>query len=240
MIELYRRSFGLFFGYFPFFAFIAALFLAIEHFGFGDNAGASFFVYTLIALYCHKLLLAKEPVSNKWIWRGSVGAKDETNPLAGGTWPFFWRSGVFMIFLVAIMLLITFGSASLFDGLAADISGLVVLFSVIGTVTTLGVALALIGTVFPAAAIGGDAALDRAFKRGRKTFWITLLRFVVGPGLVTFATLGVVLLFPAQTDGLVPNVMFELIGMFSTCLSATALCLAYEKAELQLASTTSD
>ena len=241
MIELYRRSFGLFFGYFPFFAIMAALFVAMDHFG-PEGGTSEAIVDIFIAFYCHKLLLAKEPISKKWIWTGWFAKTEQENPLAGKIWPFFWRAGVFYLIYSAIAMALVLLIFVLLDGEGAGRSQSVAMIASVLASPVLVPLLALLGTVMPAVIVGEDASLARAFRRGRKTFWITMLRFAFGPCLVSLVQIliATLMVLSGYTKAPVPSLLFALINIFITCLSIAALCLAYEEAELQLASTTSD
>lgn len=99
--------------------------------------------------------------------------------------------------------------------------------------------LLIFGTLLPAAAIGGDATLKRAWRRGAHTFPKTLVRFVLGPGLIS--SLPFVLASLNTNWAVVPGASTLFFGTslflsaFAAHLSAVALSMAYHEGEAALA-----
>ncbi|MEM9392483.1 MAG: hypothetical protein AAGA38_01400 [Pseudomonadota bacterium] len=100
--------------------------------------------------------------------------------------------------------------------------------------------LAFFGTVFPASVRGGNTKLGVAFRRGQATFWTTLARFLIGPGL--WMIYGIALLnlgFDLIPDALKSLTMGDLavsaassmVGLMNTLLVAVILSLAYQETE---------
>ncbi|MEO1139140.1 MAG: hypothetical protein AAFW87_06755 [Pseudomonadota bacterium] len=186
----------------------------------------------LLAFYCHRMVLLRE--THPW-----VGTFSHLKTPIVGPGPFLLR------FLVVGVILIGFAVvlAWLTGRLQEDMQNALLL----SLLVPYGAFLALFGTLFPAAAVGGDASLSAAFARGKASFGRTLLRLIMGPLVFSVVTTIIFAIFEQAilrlalegglgATGLTLGIRsLELCRMlalsFTTLLVATALGLAYEENE---------
>ncbi|KIC09625.1 hypothetical protein RA19_15005 [Leisingera sp. ANG-M1] len=236
---MYARAGRTFGGNFPLFAIFSAIPVALDLFIEFANVrsssgaiGANLFLYALITLYSHRLLL-----SGKSIPFSAMFGRKQNSPLEGPQKPFMLRLVAFWLFSAVVWALFCWAVYQIAGGEGRDVLYVVMIIALVPAAPVVYVALALFGTVFPAAAALQDAAMSNALARGKKTFWRTLFRLIAGNGLFTLAALaGATFLFFAVGGGI--NFALEtflsflsgLVGLFGIHLTATALCMAYEEA----------
>jgi hypothetical protein len=191
--------------------------------------------YGFVAYLAHRSALQGPVPSGR---RGRQIAREAFELKA--TWPFLWRYFAAIPFVAAIMLAILFIVSPLFT-LENETARIVVL----GIAVSVGMflsalVLAQYGTVFPAAAVGGDKRLATASRRGRLTFWRTMARFLLGPALSTVLGLAILSvafdILPEYRGDFDPLAFLLtlagwLLGLVNTVLCAVVLSLAYLEAE---------
>ncbi|WP_425090540.1 hypothetical protein [Tropicimonas sp. S265A] len=186
--------------------------------------------YGLVAYLAHRTAVLGPPPS---------GQAREVFELSS-KWPFLWRYFATVPFVAAVMLAVLFMASPLL-ALENETARIFVLgVSVSVGLLLFALVLAQFGTVFPAAATGGDKRLASASRRGRLTFWRTMARFLIGPALCT--TLGLAILSVAVDALPTYRGTFDLfvfllsmagwlLGLINTVLAAVVLSLAYLEAE---------
>lgn len=202
-----------------------------------STLGGALVVYAMIALYAHRAILLGETMR----WRDSFKrAKSDATPAKFG--PFLWRMFGWWLFAGTIwlcsFLILRWLFLPSFKGLTSDEFAGAVIISLIPTVIVTLPVLAALGTVLPAAAVGGDDRLAAAWRRGRQTFWRTLGR-IWGGNILFFVIANGVLLWLIPTTGVIVidgafQILFELVGFFAILLTASALSLAYQRADAAL------
>ena len=119
------------------------------------------------------------------------------------------------------------------------------LLSSIPAAIVYGIVLSLIGTVFPAVAIGADKSLKTALQRGKLRFWKTLGRLAFGPFILSLLGVIGLIAFIRYLEGAgfnvssaavdIPlSVLAYCINLGSILLAVTALSMAYIEAEKML------
>ena len=104
------------------------------------------------------------------------------------------------------------------------------------------IVLSLLGTVFPAVAIGADRSLKTAFQRGKLRFWKTFRRLAIGPFALSLSGMAALAAFIGYLGGAgfnvssapvdIPlSVLAYCINFGSILLAVTALSMAYQEAE---------
>ncbi|KPU84365.1 hypothetical protein JI58_04220 [Marinosulfonomonas sp. PRT-SC04] len=224
------------------FGFLVGLLVVMEQF-FEINAGVQFVMGASLALFSHRMILLDENYGAADLFKRS-GPSGQKPPMLS----FFLVSGIgFVVFLLLLgvtfylLFHVVFG-ANLDD--KAQLAGALYI-SIIPAAGGYGIVLSLIGTVFPAVAIGADRGLKIAFQRGELRFWKTLGRLAIGPfalsllglvGLVSFAgylELAGFDISRALVD--IPlSVLAYSINFGSLLLGVTALSMAYQEAEIIL------
>lgn len=240
MFRMYARAGRVFLGNFPLFAFFAAIPVAIDIvIEFADvrsSSGsmvANLILYAMITLFSHRLLLSGE--------RAAIGAmfhKKKDSPLEGPQKPFMLKLMVFWLLSAVAWGLSSWGIYQAAGEQGPEILYGVMIMGLLPAAILVYIALALFGTVLPAAAALKDAGFSIALIRGKRTFWVTLLRLVTGNGLFTLAGFGsvfslILVMSSSMTFGLETFLSFiaGLVGLFGILLTATALCMAYEDCE---------
>lgn len=222
-----------------FFGSYVVLLVVVEQF-FEINGGASFVIGALLALYTHRMILLDENFGGADLFKRH-GPNGQKPPM----FSFFLVSGIGAL---VFMLLLGLGFYVLFY-LLLDVNldnkerlmGAVSL-SLIPAAGVYGLLLSLIGTVFPAVAIGADRSLKTAFQRGKLRFWKTLGRLAIGP--FAFTLLGAFGLIAAtgylERTGYnissapvdIPlSVLAYCVNFGAILLAVTALSMAYREAE---------
>jgi len=228
MVSMYARASRVFGRNCLFFAGYAAVPTALDTFFQGSvGAFASIVLFSLLAFYSYRIVSSGVTLSLKESLTGRP-----KGPLGGSMFPFLWRYWVFgfLIFiLLAVFAAVAFMAAAgrialtpediaLPSFAAASLAGLI--------------PLSLIGTVLPASALFEDASVKRAFAIGRRSFWRTSARLLVGGGLVSVVSLmltpGAFAILP---EGFLMLFAAYLSSAYSIVLTATALCMAYEKGQ---------
>lgn len=214
----------------------ASLTTVLEEIDLGTSfTGLKLVLSAVLAFYCHRMLL----VGDDFGW-DQVFAKRDKNQDDIKFWPFLWRlfvSTLLFIIMVSVIYFLIRGFVTPYAQ-GAEAVFLAYLLSAIIALPLAGVALALFGTVFPAAAINSDTSLRSAYNRGKQRFLITLWRLFFGFFCFTAVSMAlyvaVIRNFGLDTTDTGPvyyllSFAATLAGSFSTLLGATALSLAYEE-----------
>ena len=236
---MYKIAWGVFVKALPLLFLLGVLIEAfVLFFGQGAaNAGAEFILAVSLALLFHRVILLDEDIS---LWGR---AKDHDGVFAKLPFlPFLGRfflvmlplAVIFILSVVALWPLITRGGTfSSYAFFSAMIPAVLVFPFWAGGV----------GTMLPAAATGGDASWKAAFCRGRQTYWATVGRLWVGPILFVVLSIAVVVVllsvapisdaatFFASSVGFAISVVVTIVGFVPPLLTATALSMAYRRAE---------
>lgn len=172
-----------------------------------------------------------------------TGKKFKTSKLFGSNEnlnKFVWRYIGMVLVLVPLAFFGAFLSGRI--GLGRDVAeGLIPIV----TVVLYGAVLAVFGTMFPAAAVGENAPLKAATRRGGQTFWMVVSGFLSGPllsGLIVLATI-----YLASSAGVSADVMnedgtYSIVGTvfsffanvlfyYTSAIGVVVLCDAYRRAE---------
>lgn len=110
------------------------------------------------------------------------------------------------------------------------------------------VAFGLFGTTLPAVVMGEGYSFRRAFMRGKKTFFPTVRKIIIGPVAILITTTAFSIVYPLYTGNgrvfdadfniyllnLVPEVVLALVGAFATVQTAVILSKAYVTGEEEL------
>ncbi len=213
---------------YPLFLIAALAFAGIEAAGFEMNGGVSVAICGLIALYSHRMVLLNE----NYGWTGKPDLlPGERMPV----WAFFWRYGLFFVVLMILVLgtffkMLPNGSPDE----AKRVFGIMLSMLIISPF--FAVFLTLFGTVMPAAAVGGDRSFCRAFYRGRKRFWTTIIRLILGPGFITVLNFILAVLLASIGISAVANFissfLLNFVSFIPVHLTAVVLSLAYREAEV--------
>ncbi|WP_372571188.1 hypothetical protein [Ruegeria jejuensis] len=231
MIKVYARALRTFAANFMLFFALSVVMALLKLFlDSSSTNGASLVFYTLVALFCHRLLLTEERTTKADIF---PGRKD--GPLAGRLWPFCWRMGLFWLFAACVwgfFFYLIFGLLPEVDKGSVFGAGMLAL---VPAALVFYVVAALVGTVLPAAAMEGDMSITTAFRRGRGSFWKTIWRLIAGNGLFSIVSLVALIALASHIPvnagpviGTALGILGEVSGMFTIMLTAAALCLAYE------------
>jgi hypothetical protein len=195
------------------------------------QVGASVFAFGFIALIAHRVVLLDEDYG----W-STVFKRSDAGAVRLPIWGFFWRYGLLvLVFSGVLMALSIYVATSTEIGRSQET--VVVVFSTGFVVSIVMAALVgLIGTVLPAAAVGGDTRFAVALQRGRKRFWKTMGRFVAGPVVVFIVSVIVMGGLAMQDAGhpaamIILGAMGTVIGVFNTVMVATILSMSYREAE---------
>ena len=239
---MYKLAFQTLKKNFALFAFFVILLVVVEQF-FEINAGLQFVIGATLALYAHRMILLDENYGAADLFKRS-GPNGQKPPMLS----FFLVSGIGLLvflFLVgaAFYLLFHVIFAINLDDKAQFVGAFYI--SSIPALGGYGIVLSLIGTVFPAVAIGADRGLKIAFQRGKLRFWKTLGRLAIGPfALSLFGVIGLLKVYEylglagfdvssALVD--IPlSVLAYSINLGSLLLGITALSMAYQEAEIIL------
>ncbi|MEM7076453.1 MAG: hypothetical protein AAGA28_04070 [Pseudomonadota bacterium] len=189
------------------------------------SLGVQLVLYGHLAFYCHRITLTGETYSFR-SWGDKRGLQSYAIK------PFVWRYLALSFVLVALV----FGASLL----TLSINPALTIFGGLSAVPIYGIVLALIGTVLPAASIEEDASLGAAWRRGKLTFWRTVLRLTLGYGvLLSIAVLLIASLVPSLSgigipETIIPHLVALSSAYVSCCvvlLTAMALSFAYQEAE---------
>ncbi len=195
---------------------------------------------TILALYTHRMILLNEHYG-----LGDLYKRQEASVRKPPMISFILVSVIGLVVFMALLGIFTYLLYILIGEIALKDRGhilLSVLIALMPAIIVYGVLLSLFGTVFPAAAIGGDRSLKAAWKRGKSSFWKTLGRLIVGPlAFVLFGGGGVgFLTYYLAKSGIdvesasvnIPlSVLAYSINVCGILLSVSALSMAYQSAE---------
>lgn len=221
---------------FAFYGLFVGLLVVLERL-FPINAGVSFVMGAMLALYTHRMILLGENYSIGDLFK-SQGPSGEKPPLL----MFYLVSGIgvviFLVLLAASFFLL-FGQFRAFAQEGEMDLFTAILMAAIPASAVYGIILSAVGTVFPATAIGGDKSLKAAWQLGRPSLWKTYMRLAIGP--FAFSIVGTSLViglagFFAEAGVGVGNISIEiLLAMLAYCvnfgsilLGVTALSMAYQ------------
>ena len=234
---MYKQALGAFVAHFSIFLAFAALATFLDEVDLGSSfVGVKIVLSGLLAFYCHRMIL----LGDDFGW-DQVIAKRSKFGNSIKLWPFMWRlllaTTLFILSATAIFFQLREVVESALQGPDVFVVGF--LLSALIALPLYGIALALFGTVFPAASINADASLSTAFTRGKARFWITLWRLFIGffcfsmAGVAAYVSASVYFGYQTAADGVFYYVLSfgaTLLGCFSTLLAATALSMAYQEA----------
>lgn len=144
------------------------------------------------------------------------------------------------VFLLAIVLLLMFMDESFLS--KEQLLGVIVLASLVVGGIIAGLMLSLYGTWLPASIMNDKTGFKQAGVRGRRSFFHTLGRLILGPALVTAASMylflaaidhlngnGIILEAIINLDApvLLINIMLQFANCFATIITAVILSRAY-------------
>ncbi|MEM8580575.1 MAG: hypothetical protein AAGF50_05185, partial [Pseudomonadota bacterium] len=169
-------------------------------------------------------------------------AKIEALFRKGPGWSYTWRYFVTtLVLLNCVLLAATLVTAVTGPGTHGDFKQVLhVTFAFTG-ICVIAPLLSLFGTVFPAAATGGDMGIKVALTRGRRTFWRTWRRFCLGPALFAGTLMFIASLEISQgtATGILPlakgfiwSFAISLLGFANVVFVAVILSLAYVEADI--------
>ncbi|WP_349537585.1 hypothetical protein [Sagittula sp. NFXS13] len=192
-------------------------------------------VYGVAAFSTHRCVLLHDRVT----WGGvqsSTGGGVTDLPLFAFLWRFVLISaaGLALAFF-PIFWLTYFGRFYLSSNPEVNVIGMTLLGTAVGLPFSL-LLLTFVGTLLPAAAIGGDARIGSALRRGRVRFWKTIGRFFAGPGVVFLLVtlvMGKSAMNPTITmaGDITLHLIGAALGVFCTMMVATILSMTYREAE---------
>jgi hypothetical protein len=243
---MYRRAARVFGRNFLFFALMAVTPVVVSAFvqSVSTTSGGKILFYSMIMLSCYRLVLSGAAVPLKDTFR----IKPDS-PLGGAMMPFFLRLSLFWIlkaFILGICTLATYRFVQVIDP-TFHVTDSDTMFALIGagilpTALIVFAVLSLVGTMLPAAAVLQDASFGRAWATGRAVFWRTYKNLLLGNGLFAVVTgLPFILIYlrfgevEGTTFGYFSDFCWELTAMFGLLLTATALCIAFESGQPQVA-----
>lgn len=239
---MYRLAFQTLQKNFALYATYVVMFVVLERF-LTINGGAIFVVGAILALYTHRMILLDETYGMGDLFKGHGANKGKPPILA-----FFLVSGIGLVvflLLLAVSYYVLFVQISQ-TRLKGDVQiFLTIFFASIPATLVYGVLLSLLGTVFPATAVGGDKSLKAAWRRGKPSFLSTYIRLATGP--FAFGLIGTAIVLWVvgylETSGVgAGNIAIEiLLAVLSYCinfggilLGVTALSMAYQSAETDM------
>ncbi len=205
----------------------------------------SIFIGAYIAFLFHKSIIygnKNQPTADS-TWKNPKWYNPQGNGTQNG---FLWRCLLifFSILGISMITILPFGSYFRSHGLSNDEAKATAIFFVIPLWLILyGATLAFIGTILPATVAKGKNSIKAAMARGRKTFWLTLGRLILGPlAFLVLATIGIGVAYlnlPMNiynTGGwnwvdTIMAVPITFAHIFTTGLTATALCKSYLRYE---------
>lgn len=237
MFEMYARATRVFIASFPLFAVFAGLAVALDVIAelVGSRNGvlvASLMIFAFVTLFSHRLLLSGQKAALSDMFKRQLAG-----PLEGAQKPFMLRLTGLWLFSLLAWAVFSWLLYGVMSGSEQSFLIVVMVLGIVPAAVLVYVVLALYGTVLPAAAALQDARFATALRRGKQTFWKTLLLLLTGNGLFCLAAFaGVFLLGNSLWDDapravtLLIDFLSQLAGLFGIHLTATALCMAYEAA----------
>ncbi|PCJ04292.1 MAG: hypothetical protein COB16_19035 [Rhodobacteraceae bacterium] len=244
MIQMYRRAARVFRRNFLFFALMAVTPVVFSAFvqSVSTNSGGKLIFYSMIMLFCYRLVLSGASVPLKDTFR----IKPDS-PLGGAMKPFFLRLSVLWILKALILGICTLAIYwfvqvidPTFHVTKSDTMFALIGIGILPTALIVFAVLSLVGSMLPAAAVLQDASFGRAWATSRAVFWRTYKNLLLGNGLFAVATgLPFILIYlmfgevEGTTFGYFSDFCWELTAMFGLLLTATALCIAFESRQPQ-------
>lgn len=224
---------------YAFYGLIVVVLVVMEQF-FKINAGASLVLGTMLALYSHRMILLNENYGGADLFNRN-GPNGQKLPMLS----FFLVSGIgFLIFMLLGIVVLYLWFFLLLGVNLGDKEQLAeaLKLSQIPAAFFYGIVLSLVGTVFPAVAIGADRSVKTAFKRGKLGFWKTFGRLVIGPVALTLVggwALRAVTIYMKNAGSNISGATVEIpLSVLEICihfgvilLGVTALSMAYQSAE---------
>ncbi|WP_456387774.1 hypothetical protein [Profundibacter sp.] len=215
------------------------LFVVAEQF-FEINIGMSSVIGAMLALYTHRMILLDENYGAADLFKRH-GPNGQKPPM----FSFFLVSGIGALVFILLFGLVFYVLFYLLLGVNLDnkeqLTGAMFL-SLIPAAGVYGIVLSLVGTVFPAVAIGADRSLKTAFQRGKRRFWKTFGRLVIGPFAFTLLGMVGLIAVTGYLQGAGYNISSAIVDILlavltycinsgSILLAVTALSMAYQEAE---------
>lgn len=234
MIQTYRMAAKAFAGTFPTVITISFILAFVKQFLPDTSLGGGLIALAFMAFFAHRAILLGETHNWSDAFRTDLKNAKDLKPL-----PFFWRMFVWWGFGTGIWIGLFIAQKSLVFGpgnaiTSDEVTGLFIVSLALTVVFALPF-LAAFGSMLPAAAIGENAGVSAAWRRGRRRFWPTLGRLWGGNVLFFVLCNGLLLWLVPETGNpgvdAALQIPFELVGIFAIYLTAAALSLGYTEAE---------
>ena len=232
--DMYRIAARVFLNFWPMLLLLAAMIEGLTAVSGSTTFGAELVVGIMLALMFHRAILLGEPMH---LW---TRPKDENGYAV--RWPFgsfLLRFAVFLLPLAVVFVAVLVSVLNVLPSQDAQLAAIVALFPAVMVFPFWG---GLVGTMLPAAAVGGDAKLGTALRRAKGTYWITVFRLFAGPILFPVLAIGVAFGIVQNVPMLLADdaplavtlpfgVILSTVSYMTPLLTATALSMAYQEAE---------
>lgn len=200
---------------YPLFLLVAAMLTLVEASGLSGGTGTSMIVYGLVALFSHRMVLLNENYGWDSVFKGPQDSK-----------PPILR---FLLTYIAFTVVATVISLGLVFPLLSQSSFMLITLAIFAV---FGVLIAFFGTIFPAAATGGEPSLAAALDRGKRSFQKTLIRLLLGPVIAgAIGTALVVALAQVTGPSIIVTFAACLVSLIPTHMTAVILSMVYSETE---------
>ncbi|MEM9797982.1 MAG: hypothetical protein AAF919_15930 [Pseudomonadota bacterium] len=222
IVPVYARAFEVFRANLPGFVLLAVVVTLLD-FVIDFSTGATLVVWIGIALIAHRAILLGDGIA---LWRGS---EDQPAP----------RYVAFLLAFIGFVLVLFVSSIAIAVAFKDILRGIPSFLVLLPASVLYGLALARLGIVLPAFAVGDQRPGDEIMAMGRGQTGRTFLRLIGGSLLATIcilvvlgalAALLIAIFDPAAMVRAAIGILAWLGGIFTTTLVASALSLGYLEA----------